>query len=72
MACFRVDKCPLFAQFKMKSSLRFWQTYYCEQGFDQCERYKLAKDSKPVPLNLLPNGRLLAVPLEELEPKHLA
>jgi hypothetical protein len=72
MACTRVEKCPLFAQFRMKSSLKVWQTYYCEGDFDRCERFKRASRGETVPPNLLPNGRELTVPLHELEPHHLA
>lgn len=72
MACARVETCPLFAQLKMKSSLKFWQTYYCEGDFARCERYKLASSGQKVPPSLLPNGKLLLVPLDQLEPHHLA
>ena len=56
----------------MKSSLKVWQTYYCEGAFDRCERYKRASRGLVVPQNLLPNGKELAVPLSELQPHHLA
>ena len=68
-SCARVATCPLFKQFSMKSSLRVWQSYYCEGEFSRCVRWQLASTSKPVPQNLLPNGRLLEVPLERLEPR---
>ena len=68
--CPRVATCPLFAQFKVKSSLKVWQSFFCEGGYDRCERYKLVVQGRPVAANLLPNGRLLEVPLEQLEPKH--
>jgi hypothetical protein len=70
MQCPRVSNCPLFKQFAMKSSLRVWQSLYCESSPARCERYKLACAEKPVPTSLLPNGRTLDVPLEELGPKH--
>jgi hypothetical protein len=72
MACARVEKCPLFAQFKMKSSLKVWQSFYCEGDFNRCERFKRAARGETVPQNLLPNGKNLTVPLHELEPYHLA
>jgi hypothetical protein len=71
-SCLRVSTCPLFAQFKMKSSLTIWKTFYCEGDFNRCERYRLVLSKVPVPANLLPNGKLLDVPLEQLEPAHLA
>ncbi len=69
--CPRVGLCPLFAQFTVKASLKLWQGYYCDGGYDRCERYKLAATARPVPSNLLPNGRMLDVPLEQLESIHL-
>jgi hypothetical protein len=69
--CPRVPTCPLFAQFKVKASLKVWQAFFCEGSFDRCERYKLAARGQPAPLSLLPNGRFLEVPLDQLEPAHL-
>jgi hypothetical protein len=70
MACARIVACPLFKQFSMKSSLKVWQAYYCEGDFTRCERFRLASVSSPVPQNLLPNGRMLEVPLDRLEARH--
>ena len=71
MACERITTCPLFKQFMMKSSLEVWKTYYCEGDPARCERYKLVLAKMPVPMNLLPNGKLLPVPIDQLEPHHL-
>jgi len=71
-SCPRVDGCPLFKQFSLKSSLAVWRCFYCEGDFARCERWKLASANLQVPLNLLPNGRRLDVPLEHLEPHHMA
>ena len=70
-SCPRVATCALFQQFSMKSSLRVWKTYYCEGQFSRCERWRLVSASKPVPQNMLPNGRLLEVPIDALESRHL-
>jgi hypothetical protein len=59
--------CPLFKQFSLKSSLIIWTTRYCNSDFARCERLKLAVSGRAVPLNLLPNGKLLGVPLEQAE-----
>jgi hypothetical protein len=72
MSCARVVTCPLFKAFSMKSSLRVWQSYYCEGTFERCERWKLVAAGKPVPAAMLPNGRLLEVPMEQLEAQHMA
>jgi hypothetical protein len=70
-SCERIATCPLFRAFSMKSSLKVWQAYYCESNFSRCERWKLVQLKTPVPMNLLPNGRTLTVPLDQLEPDHM-
>ncbi len=69
--CPRVSTCPMFKQMSMKIALSVWRTFYCEGDFARCERWKLVSAGKPVPLNFLPNGRTLDVPLEQLDPSHL-
>ena len=71
-SCARVATCPLFKQFSMKSSLKVWQAYFCEGDFNRCERWKLVAAGHPVPPALLPNGRMLEVPVELLAPEHMA
>jgi hypothetical protein len=71
MVCERISGCALFKQFTLKSSLKVWSTYYCEGEPSRCERYKLVLAKAPVPANLLPNGKMLGVPLDQLEAKHL-
>jgi hypothetical protein len=71
MACARIDGCPLFKAFSMKSSLKIWQSYFCEGDFTRCQRYLRAAAGETVPANLLPNGRSLAVPLDQLDAKHM-
>lgn len=70
--CPRVASCPLFTQFKMSSSMRVWQAFYCEGDFGRCERWQRASAGQAVPERLLPNGRRLDVPVEQLEPHHLS
>lgn len=70
-SCPRVTTCPLFKQFSLKSSLKAWQALFCEGIFANCERWKLAAADREVPLGLLPNGRHLDVPLEQLEARHM-
>jgi hypothetical protein len=66
-ACDRIERCPLFQQFSMKAALRVWVAQYCERDFGRCERLKLALQGHPVPRNMLPNGRMLRVALEQAE-----
>ena len=66
-SCSRIQGCPLFAQFSLKSSIRVWMSRYCEDDFARCERLKLATSGAPVPPNLLPNGKLLQVAVAQAE-----
>ena len=66
-SCPRVQGCPLFKQFSMKSSLKVWQAYYCEGDWGRCERWKRVAQGEAVPASLLPNGKMLDVPMEHLE-----
>jgi hypothetical protein len=59
MKCPNTQGCPLFPLFRMKSSLGVWQTRYCEDAYETCARYVMAKSGVRVPPNLLPNGREL-------------
>ncbi len=62
--CERVGACPMFPIFSKKATLGVWKTLYCESNFENCERLKLFHAHQPVPPNLLPNGRTLAIPPE--------
>jgi hypothetical protein len=59
MSCPHAKMCPLYPQFKMKSLLRFWVVNYCEADHERCARFQLASAGEPVPVTLLPSGRLL-------------
>jgi hypothetical protein len=59
--CGRMDRCTLFKLSSMRPSLVIWTSRYCEEDPCRCERLKLAEAGKPVPPNLLPNGKLLDV-----------
>ena len=59
MDCPHATDCPLFERFRMSSSLRIWQIYFCEGKYEGCERYKLNCKGAPVAPNLLPNGEFL-------------
>lgn len=57
--CPYTGSCSLRQSIGMKAALGVWQSFYCESGFERCERYKLASAGVDVPARLLPNGRLL-------------
>jgi hypothetical protein len=60
--CPHIESCSLRQAIGMKAALGVWQSFYCECGFERCERYKLATAGLEVPPRLLPNGRLLEGP----------
>lgn len=61
MACSHRADCPLFPN--LKSSLSGWRTHYCdtEDAWLNCARYTRSLAGKPVPISLLPNGKLAQV-----------
>ena len=60
-SCTHVFNCPLFAVFTMNSALTVWKSNYCTGDYVRCARYQLSLDGKPVPQNLLPNGKSLTL-----------
>ena len=61
-SCTHLFDCPLFAVFTMNSALTVWKSNYCTAEFARCARYQLSEAGKPVPRNLLPNGKSLNLP----------
>ena len=57
--CPHMERCSLHQAIGMKAALGVWQSFYCDSGYQRCERYKLAASGIDVPARLLPNGRLL-------------
>jgi hypothetical protein len=59
MPCPHLDSCPIFRLFTLQDSLRVWKIHFCEGRFESCERLRLARAGRPVPRDLLPNGRTM-------------
>ncbi len=59
MSCPNINGCELFVQFALNPALEIWKKHYCHGNNEDCARYKLAVQRKPVPLTLLPNGKLV-------------
>lgn len=58
--------CPLFAKFELEGLSNFWIAFYCKgDRKEECERRKLRKAGKEVPITLLPNGTHLECLKEE-------
>jgi hypothetical protein len=72
MGCPHERECSLFEQRAIEASLRVWRSYYCDGNFDRCERFRLAEAGHEVSPSLLPNGRMLELPLPNLTGAPLA
>lgn len=61
MACSHRADCPLFPN--LNSSLSGWRTHYCdtEDAWLSCARYTRSLAGKPVPVALLPNGKMAQI-----------
>ena len=49
----------MYALFRHAGTLSVWKTNYCTSTFENCARYRLSREARPVADNLLPNGTLL-------------
>ena len=58
-ACSHVENCELFVQFALNPALEVWKMHYCQGLFQECIRFRRSTAGKPLPLTLLPNGKLL-------------
>jgi hypothetical protein len=65
MPCSHADSCPLFP--RLNHTLVGWKTAFCDsdEASQECARFKLSLTGKPVPLGLLPNGKLVSIAQEE-------
>jgi len=59
MACSHVKSCELFVQFALNPALDVWKEAYCETDYKRCVRYQNSLKNQPIPLTLLPNGKLV-------------
>ena len=58
--CEFLEKCPIFAKFKIEDLKNYWIHMYCKgTKQDDCSRKILRKQGKEVPKTLLPNGQHL-------------
>ena len=67
MACARISGCPLYKAFAMKSSLRVWKTYYARATSTGASGSRSRTRARRVPPNMLPNGRMLEVPINQYD-----
>lgn len=67
MECTHSKSCELFAQFALNPALKVWQVHYCDADqHARCARYQMSLSGQTVPLNLLPNGKIVEAPRDNL------
>ncbi len=54
-----MDSCEMYQMFAFAGTVETWKIRYCKNDHQSCARWKLASQGVSVPLNLLPNGKLL-------------
>lgn len=62
-SCSHLETCELFPRFQSQGPLKIWLLFYCRGDFKRCARYRCSLEAKPVPPNLLPNGKSVDVHL---------
>lgn len=60
MPCSHMKSCELFVQFALNPALDVWKESYCEANYKSCVRFQNAMKNQPVPLTLLPNGKIVS------------
>lgn len=60
-SCPHKDGCSLYPLLNLESSLRVWQTIYCDRGFEKCSRYQRSLSGENAPSHLLPDGTYLEI-----------
>ena len=60
MSCSHIKGCELFVQFALNPALDVWKESYCETEYKRCVRYQNSLKNQPIPLTLLPNGKVVS------------
>lgn len=59
--CPQLDSCPMFRLLTVAGTGEVWKMNYCESTFERCERYKRTQAGESVPLEMMPNGKILKI-----------
>ncbi len=72
MSCSHTDSCPLFPM--LHASLAGWKDSYCDtdETYKTCARFEASLSGNPVPLALLPNGKVIGGVVADGGPKRTA
>lgn len=55
-----MKSCELFVQFALNPALDVWKENYCESEYKRCVRYQNSLKNLPIPVTLLPNGKMVS------------
>jgi len=61
--CPHAGQCPMFPLLEMHARHEL-KSLYCDGKFERCERTKRSRDRRIVPMNLLPDGKMLGASTE--------
>lgn len=59
--CPNTEKCPIYNCLKLEITKNMYRRQYCEIGGGGCKRKELRDAGKPVPPELLPDGKTMTV-----------
>lgn len=57
--CPHMDSCEMYDLFTYSGTLEVWKINYCTGDYTRCARYEASAEGRPVPPNLMPNGKTL-------------
>lgn len=57
--CPHMKGCEMYSLLTLSGTLKAWQNRYCCADFESCARFKLSRENRRVPANLMPNGAYL-------------
>jgi hypothetical protein len=52
----------MFSLFRLSAALAVWKINYCTADYQRCARFQRANAGLSVPVNLMPNGKMLSRP----------
>jgi hypothetical protein len=52
-------ECAMYDLFKLAGMQGLWQALYCHGTYQRCERFQASAAGRPVPPNMLPDGKFL-------------
>ena len=67
MPCTHTNNCELYVRFAADPSIEVWKKHFCNSDFKKCARYEMSSKGMSVPLDLLPNGKKIAIEADSVD-----